>query len=169
MNLQSGDAGDLSVKALSRGSWPSSAHESRLWRDGVTSFSCSGTSPGLPLARNRVFRSRATVAPPSWQSCLPKPLLQRNEHLDVLGNVASPAQRRPRGARRWVVAGRTRGNGHGVTLYTLAADSREARFHQRTADLRLRLFSIIPNPVRRGNCELCVVGYNAIRATSAWM
>jgi hypothetical protein len=27
-------------------SWPSSTHESRLWRDGVTSFSCSGTSPG---------------------------------------------------------------------------------------------------------------------------
>gem|GEM_PF-3905447 len=92
MNFQSGDAGDLSVKALSRGSWPSSAHESRLWRDGVTSFSCSRTSPGLPLARNRVFRSRATAAPPSWRSCLPKPLLQRNEHLDVLGNVASKVQ-----------------------------------------------------------------------------
>jgi hypothetical protein len=35
--------------------------------------------------------------------------------------------------------------------------------------LRLRLFSIIPNPVRCGNCELCVVGYNAIRAANAWM
>jgi hypothetical protein len=36
-------------------------------------------------------------------------------------------------------------------------------------DFRPRLFSIIPNPVRCSNCELCVVGYNAIMATSAWM
>jgi len=92
MNFHSSDAGDWSVKALSRGGWPSYAHESRPWRDGVTPFSCSGTSPGFPLARNRVFRSRATAAPPSWRSCLPKPLLQRNEHLDVLGNVAAKVQ-----------------------------------------------------------------------------
>jgi len=37
------------------GSWPSSAHESRPWREGVTSFSCSRTSPGLPLARVREY------------------------------------------------------------------------------------------------------------------
>ena len=51
-----------------------------------------------------------------------------------------PAQRRPRGARRWEVAGRTRGNGHGITPYTLAADGREARFHQRAAGLPAAAF-----------------------------
>jgi hypothetical protein len=52
----------------------------------------------------------------------------------LAGGSRPPAgERRPRGARRWVVAGRTRGNGHGVNPYTLAADGREARFHQRAA------------------------------------
>jgi hypothetical protein len=59
MNFQSGDTGDLSAKALSRGSWPSSTNESRLWRDGVTSLlqdeslPSTGAEPGISVESNR--------------------------------------------------------------------------------------------------------------------
>jgi len=48
-------------------------------------------APGKTLGRQK-FRPRATAAPLSWRSCSQKPLLQRDEHLDVFGNVAAKVQ-----------------------------------------------------------------------------